>query len=144
MCRSLHGGTWRTARFVTVVPGTEGMYTAKWNKFNSPADVMATVAQEVDPSAVLPNPHGNRLFLVKLQAPLTGRFASIMVYDRQRSIQGYFMLADNPQVYPEMLREMRGPRGGHGGVKMYRWAKRSSDWELSICMDKEPQADMKW
>lgn len=144
MCRSLNGGTWRTARFVTVVPGTEGLYTAKWNKFNSPADVMATAAQEVDPSAVPPNPHGNRLFLVKLQAPLTGLFASIMVYDRQRSIQGYFMLDDNPQVYPEMLREMRGPRGGHGGVKMYRWAKRSSDWELSICMDKEPQADIKW
>lgn len=144
VCRSLNGGTWRTTRFVTVVPGTEGLYTARWNKFSTPADLVANATQEADPSAVPPNPHGGRLFLVKLQAPLTGLFDTIMVYDRQRSIQGYFMLDDNAEVYPEMISEMQGPRGGHGGVKMYRWAKRSSDWELSICMDREPLTDIKW
>ena len=144
VCRSLHGGTWRTARFVTVVPGTEGLYTAKWNKFSSPADIVAAAPEALDPSTVPPNTHGSRPFLVKLQAPLATGFASIMVYDRQRSFQGYFMLDDNTEVYPEMLKEMQGPRGGHGGVKMYRWVKRSSDWELSVCMDKEPQTDIKW
>ena len=109
------------------MPGMEGMCTVNWNKFSSPSDVKANASEEMDPDAVPPNPHGNRLFLVKLQAPLTGLFTSIMVYDRQRSLQGYIMLDDNPDVYPEMLREMRGPRGGHDGVKMYRWAKRISE-----------------
>ncbi|KZT64969.1 hypothetical protein DAEQUDRAFT_565796 [Daedalea quercina L-15889] len=141
VCRSLHGGAWRTVRFVTVVPGTEGMYAAALNKY---ASELRDAIRPQDPAAAPPNVHGARLFLVKLQVSLGGTPTSIMVYDRQRSVQGYFMRRDSPEVFGEMLQEMQGPRGGYGGVKMFRWAKRVSDWELSVCLDREPQTEIKW
>ncbi|TFY69765.1 hypothetical protein EVJ58_g251 [Rhodofomes roseus] len=141
VCRSLNGGTWRSARFTTVLPGMEGMYAVPLNRHSSRATNAMNTPRQLDSSVLQPNPHGSRLFLVKLQASLGGTPSSIMVYDRQRSIDVYI---HDPEVFDDMLREMRGPRGGYGGVKMYRWAKRISDWELSICMDKEPQTEIKW
>ena len=41
--------------------------------------------------------------------------------------------------------EMAGPRGGYQGLKMYRWARRTSEWELNICLDRvPPQTDTNW
>jgi len=129
---------------VTVLPGMEGMYATSLNKHGLRTSDGRNAIRKLDSSVIPPNPHGNRVFLVKLQASLGNTPSSIMVYDRQRSVDAYFLLNDNHEVFIEILQEMRGPRGGYGGVKMYRWAKRVSDWELSICMDKEPQTEIKW
>ncbi len=70
---------------------------------------------------------------------------NLAVYDRQRSFsQVYVVRADGPAAFADLVAEMAGPRGGFGGLKMYRWAKRTGDWELSICVDRKPETDIKW
>lgn len=93
-----------------------------------------------DPERKPRNAHGNKLFLIKLQlAP-----DNMLIYDRQRTFQVYFLKDKNPVIFRKFQREMEGPRGGYYGRKMYRWAKRTGDWELSVCLDKEPQEEIKW
>ncbi|KAL6304709.1 hypothetical protein BKA93DRAFT_732547 [Sparassis latifolia] len=140
-CRSLRGGTWRTVRFVNSMPGFEGHYSYIFNRFNfnNKYTGLRTNHERYPP----PNAHGAKAFLVKLQIGLANRDA-YMIYDRQRTLESFFRQDRDLVLFAEIRREMDGPRGGHAGFKMYRWAKRVSDWELSICLDKEPQADVKW
>ena len=93
------------------------------------------------------NVWGDKLFLVKFQAgmgPAGYRPQHIMLYDRKRSFQLFFHRAGDPALFEDFHGEMCGPRGGHGGLKMYRYAKRTGDWELSVCLDRAPTADVKW
>lgn len=142
MCRSLKDGTWRTLRFVSVLPGMEGMYAARINRFSSAHDIRSA-PRRLDPDSIPANIHGERLFLVKITLRRKTQ-DSFSIYDRRDSIEVHFIQSEDPALFEEMRREMQGPRGNHGGAKMYRWAKRISDWELSICVDKEPQTDVKW
>ncbi|OCH86730.1 hypothetical protein OBBRIDRAFT_796890 [Obba rivulosa] len=144
-CRSLKGGTWRTLRFHNVPPALEGMYMSTLNRFNMQQRPAGPI-RKPDNSTPPPNIHGQNIFLMKLQigyGPAAGG-PQAMIYDRQRSFEAYFMEATSPQVFQELKDEMRGPRAKYGGVKMYRWAKRVSDWELSVCLDREPQTEIKW
>lgn len=68
----------------------------------------------------------------------------VMIYDRQCSFKVFFGESENPSAYAEIQAEMRGPRGGYEGMKMYRWAKRTGDWELSVCLDRVPETGIKW
>ncbi|KAI0689810.1 hypothetical protein C8T65DRAFT_721316 [Cerioporus squamosus] len=70
-------------------------------------------------------------------------WAYMTIYDRKRSFQGFMLRKDNP-AFDEFYMEMLGPRGGFEGMKMYRWAKRTGDWELTVCLDRQPQLDTKW
>ncbi|KAH9934578.1 uncharacterized protein BXZ73DRAFT_45726 [Epithele typhae] len=47
---------------------------------------------------------------------------------------------DPGQPFDVLEAEMQGPRGGHDGKKMYRWASRTGDWTYSICLDRVPPA----
>ncbi|PIL28917.1 hypothetical protein GSI_08963 [Ganoderma sinense ZZ0214-1] len=152
-CRSLKGGTWRTVRLRTSVPGMEGMYMAHFNNRTSTAFGLQggggkPTFQQVDESAPPPpNVYGDRPFLVKLQIGLggSGMAENMMVYDRKRTAQAFVCLEDDAWAFGELVKEMKGPRGGHGGVKMYRWARRVSDWELSVCLDRAPgAAETRW
>ena len=68
-----------------------------------------------------------------------------MLYDRQRSFQEvFFYREDAPVVYDLCIAEIRGPRGGYEGCKMYRWARRTGDHQLSLCLDREPNVEIKW
>ncbi|EIW53186.1 uncharacterized protein TRAVEDRAFT_52321 [Trametes versicolor FP-101664 SS1] len=98
------------------------------------------------PSTPHANVHADKPFLVKLQVGLAGPGRdNIVVYDRLRSFsQVYVSRRDDPATFADLVAEMAGPRGGYGGVKMYRWAKRTGDWELSICVDRKPETDIKW
>ena len=61
---------------------------------------------------------------------------NLIIDDRKRSLQ-----------VPE---DDRGVCGNDGpavctwGMKIYRWAKRTGDWELRVCLDRQPQTDTKW
>lgn len=93
------------------------------------------------------NVHGDRAFLIKLQHTHGLGEGSFLVYDRKRSFTVYFMESKAPDVFRKFKAEIEGPRGGNygGGMyKMYRWAKRVGDWELSVCLDKVPQEEIKW
>ena len=88
----------------------------------------------------LENIHGDRPFLVKLQRPASladaeqGRLG-LMVYDRGRSVKGYIMMKGNEEFWNQAVAQMP-----YGSViaKVYRWAQRTGDWKLSVCVDREP------
>ncbi|KAI0634533.1 hypothetical protein C8Q77DRAFT_1073092 [Trametes polyzona] len=148
-CRSLKGGRWCTVTFRPSPPGMEGMHIGFFNRYTGtsrPEDILAS-ARVADPSVPHPNAHGTKPFLVKLQVALTGpaRATNMMVYDRQRSFsQVYVAREDDPATFAELAAEMSGPRGGYMGVKMYRWARRTGDWKLDICIDRPPEAEPRW
>lgn len=93
-----------------------------------------------------PNECGDRPFLVKLQLEVPGAPPqSMMVYDRKRSLGlVYVHRRDDDALFTRLVEEMRGPRGGYGGLKMYRWARRSGEWELSVCVDRQPTSGTEW
>jgi hypothetical protein len=92
-----------------------------------------------------PNIHGDRVFLVKLQLPLnadpTNPFYKNMIYDRRKSFQFFMLEADNVNAYREAEEAIRT---GWKGLKVYRWARRIGDHQLSICFDKAPSQDLPW
>ncbi|KAI0658124.1 hypothetical protein C8Q70DRAFT_1045837 [Cubamyces menziesii] len=148
-CRSLKGGRWIPVPFRTAPPGMEGAYITTINRYTSitrTSDLMNSITQTDSTVAPL-NIHGERPFLVKIQLTQTGygRVRTMTVYDRQRSFGNvYIAQCDDPGSFDKLLSELTGPRGGFGGVKMYRWARRVGDWEFSVCLDRPPEADIKW
>lgn len=99
-----------------------------------------------------PNVHGDKPFLIKIQKPLTrvpglavsddvNVPPSLLIYDRQRSFRAHAIEADNPQAYPKAIREVMM---GKTKVKIYRWAKRVGDFELSVCLDRGPEPEPTW
>ncbi|KAI1792749.1 hypothetical protein LXA43DRAFT_1060444 [Ganoderma leucocontextum] len=149
-CRSLKGGTWHTIRLRASMPGMEGMHMAHINNHTSTSLGLerGTTVQPADGSTPPPpNAYGDRPFLVKLQIGLggVGQGASMMLYDRKRTAQAFVHLDDDAWTFAELVKEMEGPRGGHGGLKMYRWARRVGDWEMSVCLDRTPgAAESRW
>ncbi|KAI0752537.1 hypothetical protein C8Q80DRAFT_1267075 [Daedaleopsis nitida] len=145
-CRSLQGGRWVTLRTRSGPEGMEDMYIALLNHRSSTSRSLLDMAPtKIDPSAPPPDIWGTRLFLVKIQVALTTvRRSEFLLYDRKRSFKVFAYQADQRGAFGELDEEMVGPRGGYGGAKMYRWAKRTGDWEFSICVDREPQTDMRW
>jgi len=129
-----------------MIPGTEGLYVASVNRYTSPRKAGTVLSPEDrNDSSVPPNVHDSKVFLIKLQLALLPAVGHVMIYDRQRTFgQVFFIGATDPQLLQDLTSEMKGPRGGYGGIKMYRFAKRISDWELSLCLDKEPQSEIKW
>ena len=127
----------------------EGAYITTINRYTSitrTSDLMNSITQTDSTVAPL-NIHGERPFLVKIQLTQTGygRVRTMTVYDRQRSFGNvYIAQCDDPGSFDKLLSELTGPRGGFGGVKMYRWARRVGDWEFSVCLDRPPEADIKW
>ena len=66
-----------------------------------------------------------------------------MVYDRERTVMGYFMQSDDTISFWKIKHEIQGPRGVRG-VKVYRWAKRTGDFEFSVCFDRAPKESIDW
>ena len=149
-CRSLKGGTWRTVHLRSSVPGTDAKYMAHINHHTSVSLGLerGTTIRPADGSAPPPpNAYEDRPFLVKLQIGLSGvgQGANMMLYDRKRTAHAFVHQDDDATAFAELVKEMEGPRGGHGGLKMYRWARRVGDWELSVCLDRAPgAAETRW
>ncbi|KAH9931586.1 uncharacterized protein B0H18DRAFT_1116365 [Fomitopsis serialis] len=112
-CRTLKGGTWRTLPFLTVLPGREGMFATRINRFSQASDMRPNAMPE-DPNVAPSNTHGDHLFLVKILIEAMTR-DHLVIYDRQGSIMVYFVKGKNPGLFDEMEREMRGPREGMVG-----------------------------
>ncbi|KAG7091274.1 hypothetical protein E1B28_010323 [Marasmius oreades] len=155
MCVSLKGGTWHTVTVSTEAPEIriasllEGKplvanYLNNQNPFHPSAYKSKTEVQSADPTSLPPNIHGDRPFLVKIQCPfnpvLRSLGGSMLIYDRQRSFHAHFSAADDQATYDEAMKQP----GMATQLKIYRWAKRVGDCQLSICFDRPPSKDPLW
>ncbi|KAI0752552.1 hypothetical protein C8Q80DRAFT_460968 [Daedaleopsis nitida] len=144
-CRTLKDSRWCAATFRRTLPGPGDQRGTIFNRFGG--DPVTTLFHDPRYLAETPPPDvwGDKVFLVKMQVPLVaGPPGNMLLYDIKRSFHVYIIRADNPAVFAELYAEMTGPRGGHRGLKMYRWAKRTGDWQLEICVDREPNVEVKW
>ena len=91
-----------------------------------------------------PNIHADKLFLIKIQRSLSPGEGTLFIYDRQRSIEVLVMESADQALFERLRAEITGSRGGYKGLKMYRWAKRTGDFEFSVCLDRMPQEAIKW
>ncbi|KZV68069.1 hypothetical protein PENSPDRAFT_634839 [Peniophora sp. CONT] len=139
----MKGGTWTDATFVVnpVIDGKQ-MFTATINHSSG---------QLSEPSKSLDAPenvHGDNATLVKIQRPLAkpetndeNDAACMLVYDRYRTFTGHIFKKDNPELWGKAMKLM--PYGSES-VRVYRFAKRTGDWTLSVCLDREPFGKPVW
>ena len=147
-CKSLKGGRWVPITFQTSFPGvdsTKSRYMTNINKFSSDLSGRSTMTRELkDTDPAPPDVWGDKVFMIKFQVPATfGEPDHIMIYDRKRSFRVFVLRKNNP-AFGDFYAEMLSPRGGFQGLKMYRWAKRTGEWGLSVCLDRQPQTDTQW
>lgn len=152
-CRTLKGGTWLTVPFQllplqVVYPG---MTNLAFNRHDTTLDLKArneAIIAGLKPSDTPPrNIHNEKAFLIKMQAQIfsnvdEGSPGSIFIYDRKRSFEVYLMYKDDPETYSIALHAIK-TTGVHG-QKMYRWAKRVGEFQLSVCFDKIPSTIPEW
>lgn len=139
-CRSVRDGTWTTYTFSDSISfGGQKLFTTSLNFQSS---VKSQTGGETAKGDAPANVHEDKAFLVKLQRPLSDqqkfRFP-IMVYDRNRSFQGHIAPEDNVSTWDAIVAQMPPSK-----LKIYRWAKRVSDWQLSLCLDREPSETPQW
>lgn len=124
-----------------------GMYQFIMNRFDSPGrmDAANTITGSPDDVDPPPNIHGDKVFIVKLQVAVNtgnGIPQNVFIYDRQKSFQVYLMADDDANAFHDAASAIRTT--GWKGLKMYRWAKRTGDFELSVCFDRAPEKDPQW
>ncbi|KZS94837.1 hypothetical protein SISNIDRAFT_452974 [Sistotremastrum niveocremeum HHB9708] len=133
-CKDLSQGTWTTMRFLT---GAEALPLAgerNINRFSRFDDVDEETTLPIGPPQ---NVHGGKRFVVKIQVNM----GSSRVYDRRLSLDFFLSAQRDPVNYMKLC---IAAGTGFKGLKCYRWAKRVSDWELSICLDRPLPQDPKW
>ncbi|KAF9065037.1 hypothetical protein BDP27DRAFT_1298548 [Rhodocollybia butyracea] len=144
MCNSLKGAEWVTVTFSTVptdirIANAMGqkMYLSYVNRRTS--DMSNTQTIEFDPDNPIPPPpniHGDNPFLVKIH-----KGGSMMIYDRTRSMEVYLCSDVDQEGYGKAMAQMST---GFSGLKIYRWAKRTGETTLSVCLNKAPPKDPLW
>ncbi|KAH9479129.1 hypothetical protein JR316_0007708 [Psilocybe cubensis] len=127
-CRSLKGGTWRTLTFE--------VYDAVFLSHSDHTSQIETANAGVVP----PDIHNGKVFLVKFQISLM-QFkdeAHMLIYDRQRSFRGIWKRCKERDLFDEAEDSMGD------NLRMYRWARRVGDYQLSVCLDRPPAKDPVW
>ncbi|KZS94842.1 hypothetical protein SISNIDRAFT_33345 [Sistotremastrum niveocremeum HHB9708] len=140
-CKALSSGVWTTVKFqplLDAMPFMAGMHSVNLNRYTRTDEVKSgSGGRTKETRNPPPNDHGTKPFIIKIQTTQ----ASIRVYDRRRTLDLYLMSKNDPVNF-RRLHEAAGT--GFKGMKCYRWAKRVSDWELSICLDIKLPEDPKW
>ncbi|KAJ7581241.1 hypothetical protein C8J56DRAFT_959461 [Mycena floridula] len=81
--------------------------------------------------------HGGSAFLVKIQRePSDG---AMLFHDAQTSFHLYLRQDEDPAAWSFAEEQM-----SNGLEKIYRWAKRTVDDQLTVCFDKPPLKDPEW
>ena len=150
-CRaqSLSSGQWITLNpVVTSLPGWEEDVHSMINRFSgqeTPEQLAArTYVPGLTDKSPPPNVWGSKPFLVKIQIQLCQDPTNAMLYDRKLSFRVFFRAEDGVDTFGELLRELRSERAELPGAKMYRWARRTGDWEFSVCLDRKPTVNAQW
>ncbi|KAF5352281.1 hypothetical protein D9758_011972 [Tetrapyrgos nigripes] len=146
MCNSLKSG--------------KNLHLVTMNHRSKPSVDNATITSSLDPAAtgtasstaIPSNIYGSKPFLIKIQRQVTppgmnvnnlknNPNSTMMIYDEQRTANFWLINGDDKEAFGTALEETKtGPRG----LKVYRWAKRVGDLELSVCIDKGPVRDPQW
>ncbi|KDR80994.1 hypothetical protein GALMADRAFT_61129 [Galerina marginata CBS 339.88] len=138
-CRSLKGGTWHTVTFDT--PETpHGAGVVIMNRLDTIDEVKAKGQIAPTKKGVPPDVHEGKIFLVKFQISLF-QFkdeANFLLYDRQRSFQVMWWRKDDRDLFDEAEEALADE------LKMYRWARRVGDYQLSVCLDRAPAQKPVW
>jgi len=134
-CRSLETGIWLTVTF-SPIANAPNRWTSVINRTDRSLD-----PPTVKPGASRPNVHGTTPFLVKVQIAGYGG-SSVLIYDRQRSFNGNLFRTEDPTGFQRLEKVVYT---GFMGLKVYLWAKRVGEEQLSICLDRKPdQAGISW
>lgn len=140
-CLSVNGGTWRRLR---VSAEDEYMRLASLEeKAQYRLTLTSKTTRGVSEANVVtppPNIHGDQPFLVKIQRSLDPGCDTMLIYDRQKTVLAFLLRISDPPAYDEALNDMRNAYK----VKIYRWARRTGEFELSVCLDKSPEQDPDW
>ncbi|KAG9028966.1 hypothetical protein FS837_003679 [Tulasnella sp. UAMH 9824] len=140
-CNNLAGATWSTMRFGTTslpVP-KDGAYIVRWSMEGGGHTKVATKAAKRGEEKVPPNEHGENPFLIKVQY---NGSPEMMVYDRTRALETFFNKNENPRMFDQLAALVK--EKGFMGMKIYVWAKRTGDFELSLALDKIPSQNVPW
>jgi len=136
-CRSLKGGTWHTINFDRSSPMSRFILNRNDIIDSKKSE---SLIENIDTTTVTPNVHGDSVFLVKLQISFfpVGEDANMLIYDRQKSFQEFWKRKDSPELFDD-AEEMMGDK-----LKIYRYARRVGDLQLSLCLDRKPPQDPAW
>lgn len=148
MCKSLVGGTWIPVTFslqTDLAPYVLNLnkYTTQSDLKNAAANLKAGLPSTTE--VTVPNIHGDRAFIAKIQASLPWSTAepSISIYDRRRSFTAIVRRGVDRAAFDAMFEICR--KEGYMGSKIYRWTKRTGDKTFSVCLDRTPKEDeIKW
>ncbi|KAF9035614.1 hypothetical protein BJ165DRAFT_1409465 [Panaeolus papilionaceus] len=135
-CTSLKGATWNRVAFSE--PGPPGMFKSMFNRKDQLTSY--TRARVQDPSVPEEGPSYGKVFLAKFQIPLGSTAGDILVYDRQRTFTKVWKSTSSPSSYRLALQEANK----YGVPKIYRWAKRVSEDEYEVCIDRAPTQVPVW
>ena len=137
ICRAISSGAWRTV-VLDRFPENTRLESASIYTINRYDDLNDKPTGEEIGTAMPPNTHGDKYYLVKLQMPLGGQSSHILVYDQQKSLQLFIRKDLNPEIFDEAVRAFGG------WPKMYRWTQRVGDREWRMCFDQVPGIDPHW
>lgn len=142
VCKSLTKAAWDKIHLASWAHGKDSnvSYYNLHDRVGSAAGQNGVAA----PQGLQPNIHGDAPFLVKIQKPLAAKgtpYDHMLVYDRQRTVKCHLYQGETPEVFSKAMDEM--PKS-QTKLKIYRWAKRTGDYELSICLDRGPDPEPTW
>lgn len=145
VCKSLKGASWITLPFnpKNSTQSTQSMVTLNHRAvFQGPRAAKPSIRQDTDTT---PNPYGSQPFLLKLQLPISSPEAIMLIYDQTRAIQLNIFRANTPLDVWSKIEDVCQAEGALKGLKLYVWARRKSDMEFSIAIDRLPdQQTIPW
>ncbi|KAG8992101.1 hypothetical protein FRB94_012009 [Tulasnella sp. JGI-2019a] len=149
-CKTLKNAAWTSIRCCIIRPDLpSGTSVASFNnkdfitgRPNSRPTILNAASEPP------PNNHGTKPFIVKVQVQYNGDDTDpMMVYDCKRTFTFMYPKSgedrDEAAKYDAVARLVRSNTAWNG-VKMFFWARRTGDWELSLALDKVPDQDVKW
>ncbi|KIM39524.1 hypothetical protein M413DRAFT_447013 [Hebeloma cylindrosporum] len=134
-CRSLKGGSWHKIKVNS--PGAQLPYSFILSRLDpTQGGGKDTVSDGTPP----PDIHEGKVFLAKFQLSLSSNAipGHMLIYDRTRSFQLFWLRKSDPDLFDEGVYMMRDK------LKFYRWVRRTGDYEFDLCLDRAPAADPVW
>ncbi|KZS94840.1 hypothetical protein SISNIDRAFT_33316 [Sistotremastrum niveocremeum HHB9708] len=140
-CRALSSSVWTAIKFQSscvTTPLSEGMPFSNTNQYTPTDEVQSTsrgpAIETEDPP---PNHYGTKPFIIKIRTSDT----SVMVYDHWQTLNFWLMSSNDPVNFRRLS---EAASTGSREMQCYRWAKRISDLELSVCLDLKLPEEPRW